>query len=823
MFRRVQQWAALQNARLEAHLSTNAFSGLLKLFYVSIVLLSFLWGFRTEMDYMQNPDSIRKFIAIARGTGFTLNLNTALVILLPSRVIFTFIRDSPISNLLPLDFSFPVFHMIVGYFVAAAVVFHIPFHFAWIAKSRAWEWGWYAVNMVVITGTLLLLVFMVLIATSLPFVRKRHFRIFHVVHVTCAMLFFPLIVLHGAFRGHAETYKWIAAPLALYVVDVILRRIGMTTRDTKLSEEVSMVYEGGIIEISVPRPFKFRAGQYAELRVLDISREWHPFTIASAPHEDATRFFVKVTGNWTRALKDAILQRENSLETPLRLQIRGPFGAPCQYIGQHPKIVLIAGGVGATPFTSVCKHLHYLSQNYRATLEAAPRNRLKRASTSTRQISDDELCHFVSESCNVDCRRGSQIDPMEEQTRRFLAKLLHVHTRLGLEELETSRSYGGTSDTDADSSYTSLWNIELSTESIMKSMVSEGRNPDSTGEKLNPESHTAAQLKPNCALGGSTCREICVRLMLFLQSNRVNFALLVLLLIRINFVCIGSIWKWEYVRFTMSSEEMKTARWIAAVDASLGLLLAILLPLIAMIESIVTVQRGAYRQSPYRVLEWLMFVPISILFAVLNIMALVANESLTPTVAVLQYGVFVPVLFIDVAIRMYNGARNPVDGSVPSFSKDVGVPDVDFVWATPYDEEDKWLRRELETLQEGTRLRLHRFVTRTEKADIEESTDRAWFNNTGRPNWNGLFREVATSAPSGSTVGVFFCGPPKMQNDVERAMAQAEVNSNLISAYLSSSARVDALSSRLRLPRQSVLALREFGCCVKFVFRHENF
>eukprot|EP00168_Porphyra_purpurea_P000134 TRINITY_DN10176_c0_g1_i1.p2 TRINITY_DN10176_c0_g1~~TRINITY_DN10176_c0_g1_i1.p2 ORF type:complete len:155 (+),score=30.32 TRINITY_DN10176_c0_g1_i1:104-568(+) len=58
-----------------------------------------------------------------------------------------------------------------------------------------------------------------------------------------------------------------------------------------------------ILCLRFPRAFDYVAGQYAELCVPAISRiEWHPFTIASAPHESEMVFYIKRNGDWTAAL-----------------------------------------------------------------------------------------------------------------------------------------------------------------------------------------------------------------------------------------------------------------------------------------------------------------------------------------------------------------------------------------------------------------------------------------------------------------------------------------------------------------------------------------
>ena len=73
----------------------------------------------------------------------------------------------------------------------------------------------------------------------------------------------------------------------------------------------------GVVELRLTLPrrrlagfggFDYRAGQYASLRVPEISRlEWHPFTISSAPCDDFLMFHIKAVGAQPRYLPASLL------------------------------------------------------------------------------------------------------------------------------------------------------------------------------------------------------------------------------------------------------------------------------------------------------------------------------------------------------------------------------------------------------------------------------------------------------------------------------------------------------------------------------------
>lgn len=93
-----------------------------------------------------------------------------------------------------------------------------------------------------------------------------------------------------------------------------------------------------------------RAGQFATLRV-PIPGGWsepHPFTISAAPEDRVLRLTIKKEGAFTSAIPD--------LQPGTPVQVAGPLGVFCKGIDERPEIVMLAGGVGITPFLSVLRH-----------------------------------------------------------------------------------------------------------------------------------------------------------------------------------------------------------------------------------------------------------------------------------------------------------------------------------------------------------------------------------------------------------------------------------------------------------------------------------
>lgn len=108
-------------------------------------------------------------------------------------------------------------------------------------------------------------------------------------------------------------------------------------------------------------------GQFASLRVM-TDQGWskpHPFTISCAPcaadtEEGKLRFTIKNVDDFTGSVPD--------WQPGTKVQCAGPFGAFCKEIDQKQNIVMVAGGVGITPFLSVLRHFRRIKAHNRVLL-----------------------------------------------------------------------------------------------------------------------------------------------------------------------------------------------------------------------------------------------------------------------------------------------------------------------------------------------------------------------------------------------------------------------------------------------------------------------
>jgi NAD(P)H-flavin reductase len=105
-----------------------------------------------------------------------------------------------------------------------------------------------------------------------------------------------------------------------------------------------------------------KAGQFVSVRIMrpDGWSEPHPFTMAGAPEDPILCLTIKKEGKFTSAIPD--------LKPGTPVECMGPLGIFCKDIDTKPVIVMIAGGVGITPFLSVLKHFKNIKAGNKVTL-----------------------------------------------------------------------------------------------------------------------------------------------------------------------------------------------------------------------------------------------------------------------------------------------------------------------------------------------------------------------------------------------------------------------------------------------------------------------
>jgi len=177
-----------------------------------------------------------------------------------------------------------------------------------------------------------------------------------------------LAMIHFSFvEGHFElgiTHGVLLLGLGAFVIDSLanrgamfrvngVREVGRSTFAVDLEPE----QEG----LATHAPGQFALVTFESAR---LPREEHPWTISSSPAKGpGLQFAVKESGDFTR--------RIHELQEGDRARIRGPYGLFSHLAlekGQGTEIVMIAGGVGVTPFLSMLRHMANAGDTRKVTL-----------------------------------------------------------------------------------------------------------------------------------------------------------------------------------------------------------------------------------------------------------------------------------------------------------------------------------------------------------------------------------------------------------------------------------------------------------------------
>jgi predicted ferric reductase/Ca2+-binding EF-hand superfamily protein len=294
------------------------------------------------------------WLAMGRASALCLTVDGALVFLPVLRRLMTRVRASFLGRVLPVDDAIEL-HRGLGHVLFVLALVHA------ITIGTSYALGHGAAHLVPflthtrigLTGALLVLVFAVMWVFALERVRRsKHFELFYFTHL-------GYVLWLGLAMVHASSFLVLGGLAALGLVIEQVLRIARRGRPTIATELGAL--RSGVTRLALKKPagFAFHPGDYVFVCIPSIAkREWHPFTISSAPEADAIELHVRSLGNWTSALRRLAEQREKvASPPPLTVEIDGPYGSPTARVEGVPHVILVGAGIGVTPFASVLDSL----------------------------------------------------------------------------------------------------------------------------------------------------------------------------------------------------------------------------------------------------------------------------------------------------------------------------------------------------------------------------------------------------------------------------------------------------------------------------------
>ncbi|KAL0728425.1 hypothetical protein Bca4012_024518 [Brassica carinata] len=275
-------------------------------------------------------------------------------------------RGSILLRLVDIPFEHATkYHVWLGHITMAFFSFHgLCYVVAWTVQGRLLEliFEWKAIGIAVLPGVISLVAGLLMWATSLQYVRKHYFELFFYTH-------------------------------QLYVVFVVFLALHVDMRYNALS--------------------------FVFLQVRELSwLQWHPFSVSSSPLDGKhhVAVLIKVLGGWTAKLRDQLsklyeAENQDQLLSPLSYPkittcVEGPYGHESPYHLAYENLVLVAGGIGISPFFAIISDILHRKRDGKACLPKkvlviwAVKNSDELSLLSSIDI--PSICHSFSHKMNLE-------------------------------------------------------------------------------------------------------------------------------------------------------------------------------------------------------------------------------------------------------------------------------------------------------------------------------------------------------------------------------------------------------------------------------------
>ncbi|KAK5867225.1 hypothetical protein PBY51_011737 [Eleginops maclovinus] len=324
-------------------------------------------------------------IVIARGSAAAISFLFPYMLLTVCRNLITLCRETFLNRYIPFDAAID-FHRFMAMTAIVLSVIHTLGHLVniWIfsisdlgilsclfpkvfnnnGSELPMKWSWWFFRTVPgITGVLLLFTFAFMYVFASRYFRRISFRAFWITHYLYVVVYI-LTVIHGSFALIQEPrfYIYLIPPALLFLLDKL---ISLSRKNVEIPVVRAELLPSGVTHLEFKRPqgFVYRSGQWVRIACLKLGTdEYHPFTLTSAPHEETLSLHIRAVGPWTSQLRD-LYTDESLVELGAypKLYLDGPFGEGHQEWIDFEVSVLVGGGIGITPFTSILKDLVFKS------------------------------------------------------------------------------------------------------------------------------------------------------------------------------------------------------------------------------------------------------------------------------------------------------------------------------------------------------------------------------------------------------------------------------------------------------------------------------
>ncbi|KAJ8649104.1 hypothetical protein MRB53_002127 [Persea americana] len=222
---------------------------------------------------------------------------------------------------------------------------------------------WQITGRVNLAGEIALVTGLIIWITSLPQIRRKRFELFYYTHHLYA-IFIIFFLFHGGDRHFYTVFSGVV----LFVLDKLLRVIQSRQGTCLLS---ARVLPCKVVELTFSKHpgLKYNPTSMIFINIPSISTfQWHPFSLTSSSSADNETISVisKCQGQWTNELYnmiDAAVTSDADNMKHIPIAVEGPYGPPLIYYQRYDSLLLIAGGIGITPFISILREVDSRNKN----------------------------------------------------------------------------------------------------------------------------------------------------------------------------------------------------------------------------------------------------------------------------------------------------------------------------------------------------------------------------------------------------------------------------------------------------------------------------
>lgn len=455
-------------------------------------------------------------------------------------------------------------------------------------------------------------------------------------------------------------------------------------------------------------------------------------------------FYIKALGDWTNKVRDAFQSRiSNGAMHPLQVHIRGPFGAPAQHVRGYQRVVLISGGVGSTPFCSICKDLYWRITRAHSLTSSYDIDYF-RSENSLKDVlrAEEELMSCVTQIYENNVRACDEDEDEEcNDTASYSLNELFVVTNEcsnvremtppSVQSMFKSNELNWSRGSDTYDVEKGMRNTETSTTittrpSFLSRSYSSGKGRSDTTSSSEGLSMSRASWIDGIDGAGIIQNVVHVsrrqRALSFLHTIGVNISMYMAMLARIFILALASIFDAVDTLDNPHSSRVFSKVWMNVVDLFLGTFILFIVTWTLCLE--LFTYRWAFFEMRGRTLDLCILLPLIVLSLLCSVHFLADRDYYLFLPAQIHVFVVFPLLMFHLVYRLYRiiGSRVLL---ADSFAKSdfADIRALDFVWTVPYGNDDDWLREELAPLANGAQLCLHRFVTREKCPETKDGKD----------------------------------------------------------------------------------------------------